>query len=176
MKKILYPIQTIALYLILLIAGGYGGLHVSGLLDPSVFGVINPAGDLMPPETFAAAWQWTDGFMRVRMGSCGPIIMYGYIITLILFVREWRNPVFWLLLLAFGLFMADVFLTISKQMPINEYIQSIDVKHLDAVDLKKISGLNRQVIQNFKSREWFSLLGFALVALTPFLWGRRKVS
>jgi hypothetical protein len=176
MKKILYPIQTIALYLILLIAGGYGGLHVSGLLDPSVFGVINPAGDLMPPETFAAAWQWTDGFMRVRMGICGPIIMYGYIITLILFVREWRGPVFWLLLAAFGLFMADVVLTFNKQMPINQYIQSLDVKNLNAADLKKISSVNRQLIQNFKSREWFSLLGFALVALTPFLWGRRKVS
>jgi hypothetical protein len=61
-------------------------------------------------------------------------------------------------------------------MPINQYIQSLDVKHLNAADLKKISSVNRQLIQNFKSREWFSLLGFALVALTPFLWGRRKVS
>ena len=59
-------------------------------------------------------------------------------------------------------------------MPINQYIQSIDVKHLDAAELKKISGLNRQVIQNFKSREWFSIIGFAFVALTPFLWMRRK--
>jgi hypothetical protein len=176
MKKIFYPIQTIALYLILLIAAGYAGIHFSSLMNPSIFGFINQQGDLMPPENWAASWQLTDGFMRARMGVYGPIIMYGYIITLILFVREWRSPVFWLLLLAFGLFMADVVLTITKQMPINEYIQSIDVKHLDAVDLKKISGLNRQVIQNFKSREWFSLLGFALVALTPFLWGRRKIS
>jgi hypothetical protein len=84
MKKILYPIQTIALYLMLLIAAGYAGIHFSSLMNPSIFGFINPQGDLMAPENWAASWQLTDGFMRARMGVYGPIIMYGYVITLIL--------------------------------------------------------------------------------------------
>lgn len=169
MNQIIDKIRPIALYILVLISGLYAGLHFSGLMNPSIFGIINPAGDLMPPTIWAASWQITDGFMRVRMGVFGPIIQFGYLLTLLLFIRQWRSVTFWLILVAFGLFVADIVLTIQQQIPINRYIEGLNFQHLTPEQTKRLAILHPQVIRNFSNREWFSIVGFVLVAITPFL-------
>jgi hypothetical protein len=169
MNSLIDKLRPVALYLLVLISGIYAGLHFTGMMNPSVFGIINANGDMMPATQWAESWQITDGFMRVRMGVFGPIILFGYIITLLLFIKKWRTPVFWLILAALGLFIADVVLTGNQQIPINRYIETLDFQHLTAEQVAKINEMHPQVIKNFQSREWFSIVGFVLVALTPFV-------
>lgn len=169
MMLLINSFRPVALYLLILISGFYAGLHFTGMMNPSVFGIINANGEMMPATQWAESWQITDGFMRVRMGVFGPIIQFGYIITLLLFIQKWRSVAFWLIFIAFGLFIADVVFTINQQIPINRYIETLDFQHLTAEQVAKINEIHPQVIKNFQSREWFSILGFVLVALTPFV-------
>lgn len=169
MNIIIDKIRPVGLYLLILISGFYAGLHFSGMINPLVFGVINAKGDLMNSVDWAKSWQITDGFMRVRMGVVGPIILFSYLISLLLFIRKWRTPVFWLILAAFGLIIADVILTGQQQIPINRFIETLDFQHLTTEQIAKINQIHPQVIKNFQSREWFAILIFVLVALTPFV-------
>lgn len=170
MKKIINITRPMALYLLVLISGGYAGLHFTTMMNPSVFGIINSSGDLMGSTQWASSWQITDRFMRVRMSIFGPMIQFFYIITLLLFIRRWRNTVFWLILISFVLFIADVVLTITQQIPINRYIESLDFQHLTAEQIKKIQEIHPKVIENFRGRELFSIVSFLLITLTPFFW------
>lgn len=169
MNALIDKIRPVLLYIVLLNAGLYAGIHLEGILDPIAFGIINLKGDLMPSTEWAAHWQIIDGFMRVRMGVFGPIILCSYVIAILFFVKRWKSPVFWLLLAAFGLFVADIILTTQQQIPINRYIETLDFKHLTAEQVAKINEMHPQVIKNFQGREWFSILGFLLVALAPFV-------
>lgn len=169
MNSLIDNLRPVALYFLLLISGIYAGLHFSGMINPLVFGVINAEGDLMNSVDWAKSWQITDGFMRVRMGVVGPIILFSYIISLLLFIQKWRSVAFWLIFIAFGLFIADVVFTINQQIPINRYIETLDFQHLTAEQMAKVNEMHPQVIKNFQSREWFAILGFVLVALTPFV-------
>jgi hypothetical protein len=169
MAQFINHIRPVALFLLLIVTGFYAGIHFASLMNPSLFGIINPAGDRMPAVQWAATWQVTDGFMRVRMGIFGPVIQITYLVTLLLFIRQWRSAVFWLVLAAFGLFMADVVLTITRQIPINRYIEHLDFRYLTPQQVARINDIHPQVIHNFEGRELLSLLGFALVSLTPFL-------
>ena len=170
MTGLIDKIRPVALYILLLIAGLYAGIHFSSMMNPSIFGIINLAGDRMPSVQWAASWQVTDGFMRVRMGILGPIMLITYLITLLLFFRRWRSATFWLVLISFGFFITDVVLTVIQQIPINQYIEHLDFRHLTPAQIARINEIHPQVIQNFRSREVFSLLGFILVTLTPFLY------
>lgn len=174
MNAIIDKTRPVALYLLILIAGIYAGLHFTGMINPLVFGVINAKGDLMNSVDWAKSWQITDGFMRVRMGVFGPIILWGYIIMILLFIKKWQTPVFWLLVAAFGLFIADIVLTGKQQIPINRYIETLDFQRLTAEQVVRINEMHPKVIENFQSREWFSILGFVLVTLAAFLWKKNK--
>ncbi len=175
MNTIIDRLRPIFLYIVLLNAGLYAGLHFDGILDPSTFGVINFKGELMPSVEWAKRWKIVDSFMSVRMAVAGPIILWSYVITILLFIKRWKSPVFWLLVVAFGLFIADIVLTGLYQVSINEYIRKIDFNNVTAEQTKMLGEMHRQVIKNFGGREWFSILGFMLVAACPFVW-KPKVS
>lgn len=161
--------QRVTLILLLIVTGLYAGIHFSGMLNPSIFGIINPAGDLMPSVQWAKSWQITDGFMGTRMQEFGPLILVTHLLTTLLFVDQWRKPVFWLLLMACALFFADLFFTVQNQVPINQYIQTLNFDHLTAEQLRQINSIHPTVIANFQKREFFPIISFGLVALTPFL-------
>jgi hypothetical protein len=169
MNKIIDKIRSVLLYVVLINAGLYAGLHIAGILDPSVFGIINPKGDLMPSVEWAKRWQIVNSFMSVRMAVVGPIILLSYLLTILLFVKRWKSLFFLFLVAAFGLFIADILLTGLHQVQINQYIAELDFNNITPAQAKTLAEMHPQVIRNFKSREWFSILGFVLVALTPFV-------
>lgn len=162
-------LRPIALYAMILISGFYAGLHFTGMMNPSIFGIINTKGDRMTATAWAATWQITDGFMRVRMEVFGPIVLWGYVITILLFIKSWKSIPFWLLVVACGVFITDLVLTINRQIPINRYIEKLDLQRLTPEQTKMLAQIHPQVINNFQGREWLAILGFVLVALTPFL-------
>ena len=176
MNQVINTLRSVFLFIVLFNAGLYAGLHFDGILDPSTFGVINFKGELMPSVEWAKRWKIVDSFMSVRMAVVGPIILWSYVITILLFIKRWKSPVFGLLLVAFGLFIADIVLTGLYQMPINEYIRQIDFDNLTAEQAKTLGEMNLQVIKNFGGREWFSILGFVLVALAPFFEHRTRAN
>lgn len=143
-------------------------------MNPSIFGIINPAGDLMPSVQWAASWQITDGFMGVRMKIFGPMIGIIYLLTIGLFAGQWRTPVLWLLLGAFALFLSDLYFTVQNQVPINQYIQTLRFDHLTGGQVNRINTLHPRVIANFQEREMLAIVSFVLVALTPFLHTRSR--
>ncbi len=167
--KFLHIAQTVLLILLIIMTGLYAGIHFSGMMNPSIFGIINPVGDLMPSVQWAESWQITDRFMGARMRIFGPIILIVYVLTLLLFIRQWRKPILWLLALALALFLSDMLFTIQNQVPINQYIQTLNFDHLTAEQIRKINTIHPTVIANFQKRELFAILSFMLVALTPFL-------
>lgn len=114
MNTIMDRLRPIFLYIVLLNAGLYAGLHFDGILDPSTFGVINFKGELMPSVEWAKRWKIVDSFMSVRMAIFGPIILWSYVITILIFVKRWKSLGFWLLEAAFGLFITDVLLRSFK--------------------------------------------------------------
>lgn len=162
-------VRTVLLILLIIVTGLYAGIHFSSMMNPSIFGIINPAGDLMPSVQWAASWQITDGFMGARMRVFGPMILITHILTMLLFVRQWRTSVFCLLLVACALFCADLLFTIQNQVPINQYIQTLNFAHLTTEQIRKINSIHPIVIANFQKRELFSIVSFVLVTITPFL-------
>lgn len=136
--------RPIALYLLIIVSGFYAGLHFTSIMNPSVFGIVNPSGDLLPSVQWAASWQITDGFMGTRMGIFGPVIQLTYILTIVLFMAQWRKPVLWIILTAFALFSIDVYFTIQNQIPINQYIQTLNFAALTDNQIQKIQILHPQ--------------------------------
>jgi hypothetical protein len=169
MNQVIDFSRPVALYVMLLFSGAYAGIHFSGMMNPILFGIIDFEGNLMDSVDWAKSWQITDKFMAARMGVFGPMILWGYIFTLILFIKKWRNLLFWLIFLAFALFIMDVVLTIQQQIPINQFIQSLDFQNLSAEQVQKIKKVHLQVIQNFRGREVLSILSFVLVSLNLVL-------
>ncbi|MBO0949756.1 hypothetical protein [Fibrella forsythiae] len=168
-SNVMTSARTVFLLLLLIVTGLYAGIHFSGMLNPSIFGIINPAGDLMPSVRWAESWQITDRFMGARMRIFGPFIMASYVLTIGLFIGQWRKPILWLLVSALALFFYDLYFTIQHQVPINQYIQTLHFDHLSSDQIRKIKLIHPIVIANFQKRELLSIGSFILVALTPFL-------
>lgn len=168
-SQVIATIQSGLLFVLIIASGFYAGLHFTSLMNPAIFGIINPAGDLMPSVQWAESWQITDGFMGARMRVFGPQIGILYLLTIGLFSGQWRKPVLWLLVGAFALFFGDLFFTIQNQVPINKYIQTLNFDHLTADQIHRINALHPLVIANFEKREMLAIVSFVLVALTPFL-------
>lgn len=146
------------------------------MMNPSVFSIVNPSGNLLPSVQWAAPWQITEGFMGTRMGIFGPVIQLTYILTIVLFMAQWRKPVLWIILTAFALFSIDVYFTIQNQIPINQYIQTLNFAALTDNQIQKIQILHPQVIRNFQKRELLAIGSFILVTLTPFLRSKNKLA
>ncbi|GAB2558672.1 hypothetical protein [Spirosoma aerophilum] len=85
--------QTVLLILLIIVTGLHAGIHFSSMMNPSIFGIINPAGDLMPSVRWAESWQITDGFMGARMQFFSPFILIVYVLTLLVFIGQWRKPI-----------------------------------------------------------------------------------
>lgn len=145
---------------------------LSGLYAGTGFFVAmggNPAIKLMSNDTFAEYWQHTDYFMAARMKIFGPLLLLTILFTVLLLIKEYRTPSFWLMLAAFVLLVTDVVFAISANHPLNGLIQSWDQHNLPA----NVQDIKGKVVNAFNVRMVLMMCTFLLVLLSVWL---RKLS
>lgn len=154
-------IRNIALYLLTLITGMYAGIHFSELMAPVV--------QKMDVQQYTQYWQLLDGYMGKRMPAFGMMFLLLFAVNIILFIQKWRSPVFWILIVCLSILIFDIVFTGKEQIPINQYIQSVNASNLTMQQLQTISEMKIKAENNFSIRDFLSIGSFFLMACTPFL-------
>jgi hypothetical protein len=155
-------IRAIALYILVLFTTGYAAL--------GFFFIMCPFEQHFDTPTFIKYWQTVDSYMGKRMPIYGMTWLAVFAVNLILFAKTWRiSPIFGLILTCLGLVIADMAFTGDAQIPINRYIQTLDMNNLTPEQLSKFQGLRDQINHNFGIRDYFQWLMFFLMSVTPYL-------
>jgi hypothetical protein len=154
-------IQNISLYLLLLIMALNGGLHFIGILAPIEL--------KLNASQFAAYWQATDAYMGKRMPFFGLTTYALFIINLIVFRKYWRKPLFWIIAICMICMVVELVFTIKEQLPINEFIQTIDMNNLNSDQLVKLDKMRMDTYHNFNFRNYLAVILLMAMCLTPFL-------
>jgi len=165
---VLSTVRQVTLYLLILMTGLYGGLHFAGVMAP----VTNK----MSVTAYISYWQIVDGYMGQRMPIFGVIFLGLFVLNLLLFIKQWKTIVFWIIFLSLVLLLSDMALTGKQQIPINQFIQSVDANNLTSEQLTTIEGMKKQAEENFGSRDILSIGSFILLSMTPFLLLRKRLS
>ena len=164
---ILSTVRQVTLYLLIVMTGLYAGIHFAG--------VLAPVQSKMTVTEYTSYWQIVDGYMGQRMPIFGQIFLALYAINILLFIKKWKTTTFWIILVCLALLLSDMVLTGIQQIPINQYIQSVDAKSLTSDQLTTLEEMKRQAEKNFGTRDMLSIASFALLSLTPFLlWRQNK--
>lgn len=162
MAKILSAIQKVFLYLILVLVGLYAGMLFNHK--------ICPVETQLTPIEYAKYWKIVDGtFMHTRMAIMGPAMMVIFVITILLFVKNWKSLAFLFLILAFVAFALDISFTLREQLPINAFINELDLQTITEQQTKQLATFQSKAIANFDIRFIHSTISFLLLCLTPFL-------
>jgi hypothetical protein len=159
--QILSNARQLTLYLLIVMTGLYAGLHFAG--------VMAPVQSKMSVTEYTSYWQIVDGYMGKRMPIFGLIFLGLYALSILLFIKKWRTITFWIILVGFVLLLSDMVLTGKQQIPINQYIQSVDAKNLTIDQLTTLEGMKNKAEKNFGTRDILSIISFVLLSLTPFL-------
>ena len=161
MTTILSTVQKVFLYLILVLIGLYAGMLFNHK--------ICPVETQLNPIEYAKYWKIVDGtFMHERMAIMGPGMGIIFIITILLFIKNWRSLTFLFLVLAFIAFAFDISFTLREQMPINLWIDNLDLSNISAQDTQQLTEFQAKAITNFDTRFIHSTISFLLLCLTPF--------
>jgi len=147
------------LFLVVLISGFYAGTGFFWIMGG------NPALRLMSSQTFAEYWQHTDHYMAARMKIFGPLLFLSLLATVILFIKEYRTPSFWFMLLALCILVADLTVALSVNHPLNNLIQSWDLKNLPA----NVQEVKWKVAKAFDKRSIFMISAFVSVLVSVWL-------
>jgi hypothetical protein len=160
-QAIFTSIQKVFLYLILVLIGLYAGMLFNHK--------ICPVETQLNPIEYAKYWKIVDGtFMHERMAIMGPGMGIIFVITILLFIKNWRSLTFLFLVLAFIAFALDISFTLREQMPINAYINQLDLKTMTAQQTQQLTAFQAKAISNFDTRFIHSTISFLLLCLTPF--------
>jgi hypothetical protein len=161
MAKILSAIQKVFLYLILVLVGLYAGMLFNHK--------ICPVETQLTPIEYAKYWKIVDGtFMHTRMAIMGPTMMVIFVITILLFVKNWKSLAFLFLILAFVAFALDISFTLREQLPINAFIYELDLQTITEQQTKQLATFQSKAIANFDKRFIHSTISFFFLCLTPF--------
>ena len=161
MQNIITPIRKISLYFLLVLVGLYAGLHFNHKMCP-VETQLNPI-------DYAKYWKIVDGtFMHERMAIMGPGMSIIFLITILLFIKNWRSWVFLFLVLAFIAFALDISFTLREQLPINAFINELDLKNITAQQTQQLTEFQAKAISNFDKRFVHAMLSFLFLSMTPF--------
>jgi hypothetical protein len=161
MKKVFISIQKVFLYLILVLVGLYAGMLFNHK--------ICPVETQLNPIEYAKYWKIVDGtFMHERMAIMGPGMGIIFVLTILLFLKNWRSLTFLFLVLAFIAFAMDISFTLREQLPINAYINQLDLKTITAQQTQQLTEFQAKAIANFDKRFVHSTISFLLLCLTPF--------
>lgn len=154
-------VQKIFLYLLLIIIGLYAGMLF--------FHEMCPVETKLTPVEYANYWRIVDGvFMHDRMNIMGPMMLGLFVITVLLFIKQWKSVAFIFLTLAFIAFILDVIFFNKEQAPINEFIIKLDLKNLTEKQVTQIGEMQIKSIANFHSRFLYGMSSFLFLCLTPF--------
>ena len=158
-------VRTLTLYALVLCTTFYAGL--------GAFFIICPFDQHFDTLTYIKYWQIVDGYMGKRMPIFGMIWLSTFVLNVIVFFKTWRvSPIFWIIVVCFCLLIADMSFTGKEQIPINQYIQSLDMNNLTSEQLAKLQGLRDQTNKNFGVRDYFQKAMFFLMSITPYLLSR----
>ena len=126
----------------------------------------NPAIKLMTDSTFAEYWQHTDRYMAVRMKIFGPMLLLAMLLGVVVLLKEYHSPSFWLMALAFCLLVTDLAFTLSTNHPLNRLAQSWDLNDLPS----DVQIIKWKIVNAFTVRTIFMISSFVMVVLA--LWFR----
>lgn len=161
MTTIFSSIQKVFLYTILVLIGLYAGMLF--------FHEMAPVETQLNPIEYAKYWKIVDGaFMHERMGIMGPGMMVLFIITILLFIKDWKSLTFLFLVLSFIAFFLDIRLTVTQQLPINAFINELDLENITELQTKQLTAYQATAIANFETRFVHGIISFVLLCLTPF--------
>jgi hypothetical protein len=107
--------------------------------------------------------------MHTRMAIMGPAMMVIFVITILLFVKNWKSLAFLFLILAFVAFALDISFTLREQLPINAFINELDLQTITEQQTKQLATFQSKAIANFDIRFIHSTISFLLLCLTLFL-------
>ncbi|MEJ7644640.1 MAG: hypothetical protein WKF87_08590 [Chryseolinea sp.] len=161
MIALLPSVQKFCLYMVLVFVGLLAGMLF--------FHQMAPVETQLSPIEYAKYWKIVDGtFMHSRMAIMGPAVMILFVVTLLVFVKKWKSLTFLFLILSFIAFALDVGLTVTQQLPINEFINQLDLTNITESQTKQLTAYQATSISNFEIRFVLSLISFLLLCLTPF--------
>ena len=158
---ILSTVRQVTLYLLIIMTGLYAGIHFAG--------VMAPVQSKMTVTEYTRYWQIVDGYMGKRMPIFGLCFLGLYVLNILLFIKKWKTTTFWIIIIGLVLLLSDMILTGKQQIPINQYIQSVDAKNLTTDQLTTLGLMKEQAESNFGIRDMLSIISFTLISLTPFL-------
>lgn len=160
-QNIITSIRKISLYLLLVVVGLYAGMLFNHK--------ICPVETQLNPIDYAKYWKIVDGtFMHERMAIMGPGMVIIFLITILLFIKNWRSWLFLLLVLAFIAFALDISFTVREQLPINAFINELDLKNITPQQTQQLTEFQAKAITNFDERFVHAMLSFLLLSMTPF--------
>jgi hypothetical protein len=155
-------LRVISIYLLVLCTTFYVGI--------GVFQLICPFDQHFDTIEFAKYWKIVDGYMGKRMSIFMPIWLLVVVLNLIVFVKTWRrSPIFWIILSTLIILIIDISFTITHQIPINKFFQSIDVNNLTEAQIKLVQQYREATDKNFDERKIHVLIVFFLISLLPYL-------
>jgi len=155
-------IRMISLYLLVLMATAYAGL--------GFFFIMCPFEQHFTDIEFIKYWQTVDGYMGKRMPVFGMTWLALYAVNIIVFARTWSiSYIFWIIIFGLVAVIADIVFTDIHQLPLNEYIQTLDLKSIREDQLAKLHDLRIQTNENFALRKITQYVPFFLLCITPYL-------
>ncbi|PSR54985.1 hypothetical protein AHMF7605_16475 [Adhaeribacter arboris] len=161
MSRFIFLVKNVLLYLLLLIVGLYAGMHF--------FHEMCPVETQLTPLEYGRYWKIVDGtFMHSRMGVMGPLMIGLFGLNLALHLKNWKSLTFLLLMVSFVFFGLDVAFTVKKQLPINTYINQLDLQNMTPNDLTELARVQTIAIANFQNRLVLALASFATLCIIPF--------
>lgn len=159
--------RLVSLYSLNLMSFIYAGLGVFFIFCPFEAHFTTP--------DFLKYWQIVDGYMGKRMPIFGNIWLILFVLNLIFFYKTRKqSPIFWIIVGAFVLVLADMVFTIKSQVPLNQYIQSLDFNNLTVKQSNQLQSLRDQDVKNFNFRHYLQWGQFILMSFTPYLFARIK--
>lgn len=130
-------ISTAFLLTVTILTGFLGGI---GFVNFIGFG---PALKETPAEGIVGYWQIVDKYMSARMPVFGSVILLSFIGTAFFLIKQTYKKPLWLLALALGFILVDIFIATQYNFPFNRLIQSITAETIpgDFEDLRSKSVL-----------------------------------
>ena len=73
------------------------------------------------------------------------------------------------MVLALIAFALDISFTLREQLPINAFINELDLKNITAQQTQQLTEFQAKAIANFDKRFIHAMLSFLFLSMTPFL-------